>query len=185
MMNRATMLSYIHKIDENLNSKALLSIFGGGVCILYGMPSRTSFDIDVWLPECFFEDKNDFMEACAKSDVLVIYSGYAQEIDKPYIQLVDETAGIVEIGRIKRELAITLFEGKNLTVKSLPTANIVASKLVRCHPHDISDCIFLIKEFKVSREEILNVIDTFRNLTAKEMAKENIVLLDVSGVFDK
>lgn len=188
LMDKNIIMSYIENIDKNLNSKVQLCLIGSVPCILAGAPTRTTGDIDVWMPQSYIENKNDFWQSCLKSDILVVVSGvdqFFEESNKPYLQLIDDLSGIVEVGKIESSQCLTLYKGKNLVVNSVPPANIVASKLVRCETQDISDSVFLIKKFRITKQQIENVIKTFKNDTAKEMAIENLVILEVIGILDK
>lgn len=184
-MDKNIIMSYLKSIDEALKSNVQLCVIGSVPCVLSDAPIRTTGDIDVWVPESYFENKEDFLKSCVKSNILVIMqSSHYSKSEKPYIQMIDSLSGIVEIGEIDKKQCLLLYKGDKLIVNSVPPANIIASKLVRCETKDISDCVFLIKKFRVSRQQIENVIKTFKNETNSEISMENLIILDVIGIFD-
>lgn len=188
-LNKKSILKIFSDIDKNLQEEVVLVAIGSTATIMLDQPKRTTNDIDIWLPASKINNIFNFIKICELIGVKVIMPtedyDFEEDIKQPYIQLIsDESSIVVEFGQYDRNKLITLYKGNMLTVLSLPPENIIASKLIRCKTTDINDCIFLIKKFRITPEQIKNVTKTFKDKTDSEIAEENIVIMEVCGAFN-
>lgn len=161
-------------IGRGLQKPAQFCLIGSAPAMMKGQDGRLTIDIDTLRRRSQFNEA-DMRQACEKAGVLLDPKTAAP--DKPYIQLVDDSDGIVHVGKFKGTLPV-MAEG-NLTVEQVPWANIVASKLVRAAPRDITDVIHIAEQHGVSRADVLEVTRSFPRLV-RENVEENLVYLDMA-----
>lgn len=170
-MDWAAMEALLIRLGEALEQETELVLIGSAVCMCLGQPARMTLDFDVWHPSSNY-DLSVLKRACEKVG-LAFDPKSVVEPEKAYIQIV--RPGIVHLGAFSKTSRL-LKTGK-LVVLQPPTANLVASKLVRCEDKDLDDCTFLLRQTNTSIDEVAEVIETFTNEEARKTAKENITLL--------
>lgn len=126
----------------------MLYIYGSAACILLDQPERTSLDIDVAGP--YSEaNQSDLAYAAGKAGIPINpdpeYTGnYIEWIGPLRLCLPQPIA----------DNSLTLWQGKNLVIKSGSVADLVASKLIRYDEIDQGDIQYLLQSYPVSFEEI-------------------------------
>ena len=85
-------------IGRELKEPASLCLIGSGPAMLRGQEGRLTIDLDTLRRRSRF-DEADMRQACAKAGVL--WDPRSAEPGQPYIQLVDDAAGIVHVGKFK------------------------------------------------------------------------------------
>ena len=171
MMDWAELEKKLTELGETLEKPVTLTVIGSAVCMSAGQAGRMTADIDVMRTGSVF-DLNALKKACASIGIAFDPKGY-DEPENAYLQLIDE--GIVQIGKYKE--TTTLMTVGNLSVIRPPIENIIASKMVRGDDADFADAMFLIKKYSIAREDVKDVINTFKNKPAKETALENLDFL--------
>lgn len=161
------------RLGDALEQPTTLVVIGSAVCISLGQADRMTMDIDIWSPSSSF-DLGVLRRACDASDIIFDPKEH-DEPTKPYLQLIEP--GIVQLGAFDKTLQ--LFTTGNLVVKRPPAENVIASKMVRGEAHDFDDAVFLMHKCRVDLEAISKAILSIESQGAREMAHENLSLLQV------
>lgn len=160
-MNRAQLIDYLAKIDENLDSEAVVVIYGSAAFMLLEEEMRTSLDIDVAAPYSMVS-QSAFCKAAEMA-------GLPVNPDGDYADDHIEWIGPLRLCLPKPDDAtdIVLWQGKFLVVKTVSAAGLIASKLIRYDETDQSDIHFLYFQMRISIDDIEAAVDTlppaFRN----------------------
>ena len=147
-MDKKRLEEYFAQVDGRLAQPAELLIYGSAAFILLDEEARTSLDLDVAGPysKLNFED---FRQASRQAGlevnpVAVDVAEHVEWIAGARLCLAPpESAG-----------TLTLWQGRQLVVKTVAAADLVASKLIRYDPVDQSDVRYLVSQMKLSHADI-------------------------------
>ncbi len=148
-----------------------LCLIGSAACLFGGMEGRTSADLDIWKPASDY-DRLELKMAAEKAGLL-FDPKQTLDPDRPYLQLIEP--GLTQLG-VFEPVQIDRFGRLHLCRP--PVENLIAAKLIRAEPKDLSDIKFLMSRHRPDLERIRRVIAQF-NRPACERATENAVYLDV------
>jgi hypothetical protein len=170
-IDRDRLVRIFDELGQRLATPATICVIGSTPGIVLGQPGRQSQDIDIWRPNSKY-DETQFRRACLELGLL--YDPRSELDPKAiYVQIV--RPGLVNLPQdIKVEI---LGEYGALTVAMPAPALLSAAKLVRGDPRDIEDVAWWIKERKLDLEEIRTAVGTLPDLTQREIAAENMVLV--------
>lgn len=147
-MNKSDLISYLEGIDRRLQHPATLYVYGSAACILLDEPDRASLDMDVAAPYCH-ADYADLRQAAQAA-------GLPLNPDEHYAG--DHIEWIAALRLClpppTPETEVTLWQGAKLTIKTVPTDQLIASKLIRYDEIDQSDIRYLCYQSKVAFSEI-------------------------------
>ena len=149
-----------------------LCLIGSSACLFGGMESRTSRDLDVWLPMSDY-DRRELQQA-AEAVGLLYNPKSALEPDRPYLQIVEP--GVVEIGDFT---PVRLERIGRLDLLRPPIENLIASKLIRGDARDVADILFLQHQYRPDPERIRAIVAAFSPLN-RQQAEENLIYLNLS-----
>lgn len=149
-----------------------LTLIGGATGMISGQPGRTSIDLDVWKPTSNYQ--YSALKTAVESAGLLFNPKMALEPETPYIQIVEP--GLTQLGKFEATEPLEQFGA--LTVDRPPIANIIAAKMVRAEPKDLSDIAYLLATFRPDKAAIETAIKTMPR-EAREKATENLVYLSV------
>ena len=166
-------------LDAALEKKQVLCIIGSCALLLMGHDTRSTEDVDVWLPASSI-DGADLMRACRIAGIGFNPTDEDAGDGEAYLQVVQP--GVVRLPSCANgtwstgEESETVWTGRNLTVTMPPVAVLVASKLARCEDRDLTDCAFLMS---TGRTDEAGVRAAARRMPAaqRQTATENVVLL--------
>lgn len=149
-----------------------LCLIGSSACLFGGMESRTSRDLDVWLPMSDY-DRRELQQA-VEAVGLLYNPKSALEPDRPYLQIVE--SGVVEVG----EFAPVRTERiGRLHLLRPPVENLIASKLIRGDARDVTDILFLMHHYRPDPDRIRAIIAGF-SPSNRQQAEENLIYLNLS-----
>lgn len=149
-----------------------LCFIGSAACVFGGMDGRTSRDLDIWTPASDY-DRGELARAAAAAGLLFDPRS-ALRPDQPYLQLVDPIPS--ELGAFEP----VFFERiGRLRLYRPPIENLIASKLIRCEPRDLSDIRFLLSRYQPDLAAVRRLISNLspRN---REQAEENLGYLTIT-----
>ena len=152
-------------------SPVRLCLIGSAACLFGGMEGRTSADLDIWKPASDYDRLE--LKAAAEKAGLLFDPKQTLDPDRPYLQLIEP--GLTQLG-IFEPVLIDRFG--RLHLHRPPVENLIAAKLIRAEPKDLSDIKFLISRHRPDLQRIRRVISEFDS-QARERATENSVYLDV------
>ncbi len=148
-----------------------LCLIGSAACLFGGMEGRTSLDLDVWKPASDY-DRRELQRASEMAGVKFDPKS-ALEPGVPYLQIVEP--GLTEVGAFEPVLIDRI---GRLHLYRPPIENLIAAKLIRAEPKDLSDIRFLIAKYRPDASAIRGIVATF-TASACERATENLVYLQV------
>lgn len=148
-----------------------LCLIGSAACLFGGMDGRTSGDLDVWKPASDYDRAE--LRAAAERVGLLFDPKTSLVPDKPYLQLVEP--GLTQLGEFE---PVPVDRIGRLHIVRPPVENLVAAKLLRSEPKDLSDIRFLMTRHRPDVQRIRDIISGFSK-PAREHALENLVYLDV------
>lgn len=148
-----------------------LCLIGSAACLFGGMEGRTSADLDIWKPASDY-DRNE-LKLAAEQAGLLFDPKQSLDPSRPYLQLVEP--GLTQLGKFE---PVFLERIGRLQLFRPPVENLVAAKLLRAEPKDLSDIRFLLSRHRPEPSRIRKVVAEF-NGSARERATENLVYLDV------
>lgn len=155
----------------NAGEPVEICLIGSAACILGGMDSRTSVDLDVWSP------KSDYDELELKNAVIqagILFDPKSElESDLSYIQIVEP--GIVQVGEFE---SILVKRMGRLRITRPPYENLIASKLSRSNLKDIQDIQFLMQSYQVDKQAVANIVESLP-VPARKVALENMIYLEI------
>lgn len=160
----------LSEIAAHLQQPTSLCLIGSAPGMFAGQPQRMSIDLDTWQEASKFAYA-DLQQACEKAGLL-FNPRDELEPTTPYIQLVE--VGIVQVGKFTQRTK--LMEEGQLVVVRPPIENIIAAKLLRASPKDLTDIAFLAAHYDVTRDQVARVIRSFPAPKRQE-AQENLVYL--------
>ena len=148
-----------------------LCLIGSAACLFGGMEGRTSADLDIWKPASDYDRME--LKAAAEKAGLLFDPKQMLEPNRPYLQLVEP--GLTQLGAFE---PVFIERMGRLQLYRPPVENLIAAKLLRAEPKDLSDIRFLISRHRPELARIRNIIAEFTG-TARERALENLIYLDV------
>lgn len=172
----------LEKIDSNLSRqghKADLTITGGGSVMYMGLEGRTTMDIDI------VRKSSQFDEGALKTAVVdagLMWNPTSDgEPESPFVQIIEEDNPIALLGRYRSTIDLPdAPQLSNISLKSIPPENIVASKLDRMNLKDEKDIRFLVDKYpEMSTSQIKTAIESFPVASSKNKALENFVIVQV------
>ncbi len=132
------MLNAFQKIDNDLQKsgkKLKIKTLGGASILLLGMRERVTADIDI----ASTGDAAEFQKLCTDNNINVDIITVASTVD------------------LTHSPAITVFEGKNLTVESVTPRDLLKLKLERFYKQDPEDIYAIIKHESLSFDEFKTI----------------------------
>jgi len=151
-MDKNRLLEYLSAMDEALSEETELVVYGSAAFILLDEEGRTSLDIDVAAP---YSRVNypDFCRAAERSGLSV---NPPENTSRDHIEWISSLRLCLRKPGVDDE--IVLWHGKRLTVKTVPAADLVASKLIRYDAIDQADIQHVIKTARPSIERIQSAV---------------------------
>jgi hypothetical protein len=173
------LLALLEKLDGALSKPTRLCIIGSCALLLMGHNTRSTEDVDIWLPASDI-DGADLARACRAIGVGFNPTHEDAGEAEPYLQVVQP--GIVTLPKFTRgrwstgQVSTTVWKGKVLEVTIPPAAVLVASKLVRCEDRDLADCAYVMSRGAADETGVKAAIQKIP-ASARQTAAENVVLL--------
>ena len=152
-------------------SPVRLCLIGSAACLFGGMEGRTSADLDIWKPASDF-DRQELKLAAEKAGLL-FDPKHTLEPNRPYLQLIEP--GLTQLGLFE---PVFIDRIGRLQLYRPPVENLIAAKLLRAEPKDLSDIRFLLSRYRPELKAIRGIIDGFKE-SGRERARENLVYLEV------
>jgi len=172
-VDEQTLRAYFDALDPLVRPSTVLYVFGGAAVALLGSRIRTTMDIDVAEPFSQI-DRAAFCQASAQAGLPVNPS---PDHDAAFLELVGPLRLSLPVPDAANP-GVELYHGRNLTVKTGSSADLVASKLVRYDEQDQQDIQFLMGEGGATLEDVLASVarlqPVFRN---DALVKENLANL--------
>jgi len=166
------------KVLEDLSAKLgqegpplRLCLIGSAACLFGGMEGRTSNDLDIWKPASDFDRAE--LKAAAEQAGLLFDPKQTLEPDRPYLQLVEP--GLTQVGEFE---PVFIERIGRLHLYRPPGENLIAAKLIRAEPKDLSDIRFLLSRHRPDLARVRHIVAEFP-ARARGRATENLVYLDV------
>jgi len=148
-----------------------LCLIGSAACLFGGMEGRSSTDLDIWKPASDYDRLE--LKAAAEKAGLLFDPKQTLEPGRPYLQMIEP--GLTQLGLFEPVLIDRI---GRLHLYRPPVENLIAAKLIRAEPKDLSDIKFLMSRHRPDLARIRRIILEFAPL-ARERATENTVYLDV------
>lgn len=167
-LSGAEWLGLLERLAEALGKDrppVRLCLIGSAACLLAGMEGRTSHDLDIWRPVSDY-DRLELKKAA---------EGVGLEFDPKSSLEPDRQPGLTELGEFQPVLIERM---GRLEILRPPVENLIAAKLIRGEPKDLSDVRFLHSLYRPDVAAIRQIIARF-SPRGREQAGENLVYLDV------
>ena len=148
-----------------------LCLIGSAACLFGGMEGRISADLDIWKPASDY-DRVELKTAAEKAGLL-FDPKLSLEPNRPYLQLIEP--GLTQLGTFE---PVFIERFGRLQIFRPPVENLVAAKLLRAEPKDLSDIRFLLSRYRPEVAAIREIISAFKG-PARERATENLIYLNV------
>ena len=148
-----------------------LCLIGSAACLFGGMDGRTSADLDVWRPHSDYDRAE--LRAAAEAAGILFDPKATLDPSKPYLQIVEP--GLTQLGEFD---PVPVDRIGRLEIFRPPVENLIAAKLIRAEPKDISDIRFLISLHRPDAARIRALVATLPP-ASRERAEENLVYLEV------
>ena len=165
-MNKESIIKFFETIDNILTTDAEICIYGSGAFILFEQDERISLDIDIAAPYSKVNFK-DFSNSVMKAG----YEINPSFTDKEHIEWIMESR--LCLSKPSPETEVILWSGNKLIVKTVPPADLVASKLIRYDEIDQADIRYLVEYMNVKYKSILEAVTRLPT-----QFKNDIVLID-------
>jgi hypothetical protein len=149
-----------------------LCLIGSSACLFGGMESRTSRDLDVWLPMSDYDRRE--LQVAVETVGLLYNPKTSLEPERPYLQIIEP--GVVEVGEF--EPVRTERIGR-LHLMRPPVENLIASKLIRGDARDVADILFLQHQYRPDPDRIRAIVAGFSPFN-RQRAEENFVYLNLT-----
>ena len=147
-MRQDELRAYLERLDAALPGPALLHIYGSAALILLDMPDRTSLDLDVAGPYCRL-DEGALRAAAAAAGLPV-----NPDPDTPHDHIEWVSALRLCLPPPDAASDLTLWRGRQLTVKTNALPALIASKLIRYDALDRGDVQYLVNLRPVTYAEV-------------------------------
>lgn len=148
-----------------------LCLIGSAACLFGGMEGRTSADLDIWKPASDYDRLE--LKAAVEQAGLLFDPKQTLEPERPYLQLVEP--GLTQVGDFE---PVFVERVGRLHLYRPPVENLIAAKLIRAEPKDLSDIRFLLSRHRPSIDRVRGIVAQFPQ-PARQRATENLVYLDV------
>ena len=153
-VNKDQLLTYLEGLDRALERTTTLVIYGSAAFMLLDEPDRTSLDIDVAAPYSS-ADFGDLRRAAQSAGLPVNpEAGYSGD----HIEWI--AALRLCLPKPLPETEINLWQGAKLTIKTVPAAALIASKLIRYDEIDQSDIRYLLAQSRTQFREVELAVET-------------------------
>ena len=168
-MDHLTLQTYLGKLDGVLNGNAECCVFGSAACMLLGEEGRISLDVDIAGPYSKVNE-SELRRAAAEIGLPVnppedFAGDHIEWIGPLRLCLADPAIG----GRM------VLWQGDHLTIFTVGTADLIASKLIRYDPSDQADIQFLMINGRLGMEAIAEAVERLPTaFRADMMVLENL-----------
>jgi len=172
-IDRESLVRIFDALGQKLGKPTTICVIGSSPGIVLGQPERQSSDIDVWRQRSAY-DETELRRACQELGLLFDPKG---ELDPDAIYLQVVQPGIVKLP-VDFQVEI-LGQFGVLTVAMPAPALLSAAKLVRGDARDIEDVAWWVKERALQMDEIRVAIGSLPDLSQREAASENIVLVEL------
>ena len=172
-MNKDEIISYFHRLDNELAAPSVLHIYGSAAVILLGSEDRTSLDIDVAGPYSTVDEAR-FAEASVNAGLPVnppseFASNHVEWIGPLRLCLPPPVPGVQPL---------TLWRGTRLVVQTGQVEDLVASKLIRYDETDQADIRFLFRASRFLFESVAAAVKTLpRPFYADALVLKNLANL--------
>jgi hypothetical protein len=171
-MNATTLREHLARLDAALAEPARLCIYGSAALMLMGEEDRFSADVDVAGP---YSAVNERALAVA-AEAIGLPVNPPEDFAADHIEWIGSTR--LCLAPPAPENTVRLWQGSQLTVVTLPPADLIASRLIRYDPTDQADIQFLLINARVSFEDIAQAVKrlppAFRD---DALVRENLVNL--------
>ncbi len=148
-----------------------LCLIGSAACLFGGMEGRTSADLDIWKPASDYDRLE--LKTAAEQVGLLFDPKQTLEPERPYLQLVEP--GLTQMGDFE---PVFIERMGRLHLYRPPVENLIAAKLIRAEPKDLSDIRFLLSRHRPELSRVRRIVAQFP-ARARKRATENLVYLDV------
>ncbi|HEY9175378.1 MAG TPA: hypothetical protein VI136_24090 [Verrucomicrobiae bacterium] len=148
-----------------------LCLIGSAACLFGGMEGRTSADLDIWKPASDYDQLE--LKMAAEQAGLLFDPKQTLEPERPYLQLVEP--GLTQVGDF---VPVFIERMGRLHLYRPPVENLIAAKLIRAEPKDLSDIRFLLSRHRPELSRVRRIVGEFP-APARERATENLIYLDV------
>lgn len=148
-----------------------LCLIGSAACLFGGMDGRTSADLDIWKPASDYDRVE--LKAAAEKAGLLFDPKQTLDPERPYLQLIEP--GLTQLGQFEPVLIERL---GRLHLSRPPVENLIAAKLIRAEPKDLSDIRFLISHHRPDLAQVRRVVAGFAP-PGRETATENLIYFKV------
>ena len=173
-LNAAEWMRVLEKLAASLpphGPPVKLCLIGSAACIFGGMDGRSSADLDVWRPHSDY-DRSE-LRIAAEAAGIFFDPKATLDPEKPYLQIVEP--GLTQLGEFTPVLVDRI---GRLEISRPPVENLIAAKLIRAEPKDISDIRFLISLHRPESARIRAIVATLPP-GSRERAEENLIYLEV------
>lgn len=151
-MDKGKLLQYLSALDEALAEKTELVVYGSAAFILLDEDGRTSLDIDVAAPY----SRVNYPDFCRAADRSGLPVNPPEDTSGDHIEWIPALR--LCLRKPQAEDEIVLWRGKRLTVKTVPAADLIASKLIRYDPIDQADIQHVFRMTRPSFERIQSAV---------------------------
>ena len=172
-IDRECLMGIFDALGQKLTKPTTICLIGSSPGIVSGQPDRQSSDIDVWRQRSAY-DETELRRACQELGLLFDPKGELDP-DAIYVQIVQP--GVVKLP-LDFQVEVLGRYGA-LTVAMPMPALLSAAKLVRGDPRDIEDVAWWVKERALNLDEIRAAVHSLPDLSQREAANENIVLVEL------
>ncbi|MGD9611958.1 MAG: hypothetical protein AB7V22_03565 [Kiritimatiellia bacterium] len=160
-MDKKRLLEYFAEVDAQLKAPAELMIYGSAAFILLDEEDRTSLDLDVAGPYSNL-DYEEFRISSQQAGL---------EVNPAAIDSADHVEWIAGarlcLAPPESAGTVTLWQGRNLVVKTVSAPDLVASKLIRYDAIDQSDVRYLMGQMRLTYADVAQAVERlpagFRN----------------------
>lgn len=152
-MTAATLRDHLARLDAALDEPVRLCVYGSAALMLMGEEDRFSVDIDVAGPYSVANEPH-FAAAAERAGLPV---NPAEDFGGDHIEWVGGAR--LCLAPPRTENTAVLWRGAQLTVFTLPPADLVASRLIRYDPTDQADIQFLIIQSRLGFPDIVAAVE--------------------------
>jgi hypothetical protein len=159
-MNRQDAENYLAALDQRLERPTELVVYGSAALMLLGEVDRTSLDIGIAGPY----SSADFGDLSRAAKEIGVPVNPSEDFAGDHLEWVSPLLLALPVPDAD---AVVLWQGARLTVKTVPPAQLVASKLIRYDEIDQSDVRFLCSQSRLTYDEVAAAVEQlpprFRN----------------------
>ncbi|MHC4252917.1 MAG: hypothetical protein ACYS9X_27685 [Planctomycetota bacterium] len=171
-MNSGQLLEYLEAIDGHLEGDTVLVIYGSAAFMLLGEPERSGLRVSVAAPYSTVAFP-DLERAAAKAGIEV---NPDETCADPHIEWVAPAR--LCLPAPDESTSQVLWRGARLVVKTVSSAELIASKLIRYDEVDAGDVRFLCGEARVSFDDVAKAAERLpRAFRDDAVLRENLAAL--------